>query len=290
MNGYITNNRLNLLFLLLPVTWWVSKSAFYWNNFPEYSFGYIILILTFFMFKTSNSKEEVKNSSVLSAFAIVFISLSLIGTSIIELYSYSIAETPVVGFCRNILMFVFVLSYIALIGGKNMVMISLAPMCFFMISTPIPEIISSKILINLQIGIANSVTNILCVLGYPCVNNGIMIISSLGENVSIEEGCSVVRGVQSCLMVSTFIGLQFFENHKKTLVLIVIGVLAALSANFFRTLLLSYLNISLGSNFVARFHDPAGWVVLIVTLMIVTLAAVVLKKLSTKNDYLKTTV
>jgi exosortase len=89
-----------------------------------------------------------------------------------------------------------------------------------------------------------------------------------GGVVKIDEACSGIRSLQSCIMASVALGVFFRLRLRQGILLLATGLCLALIGNFLRTFLLSmYVAIWGPANF-DRVHDPAGWIILIVATLV----------------------
>jgi exosortase/archaeosortase family protein len=100
--------------------------------------------------------------------------------------------------------------------------------------------------------------------GYEALRQGNLIAIPSGI-LGIEEACSGIRSLQSGLMVALFFGEVFRLGLIRRLLLLLIAIGAALLGNIVRSSALAIVASREGVPAVASWHDPAGILVLLLT-------------------------
>jgi exosortase len=118
---------------------------------------------------------------------------------------------------------------------------------------------------------------LLNVIGVPAQQVGSLIHLPNGT-VGVDEACSGIRSLQSTLMATAFIGHLTLRTGVLQCSLLIIGVGLAIFGNLLRSLFLSYSANANGPAAIDRFHDTAGWSILLFTAAGVAAVAAALNK------------
>jgi len=132
----------------------------------------------------------------------------------------------------------------------------------FLTAVPWPTTIEAAIVQGLMKFAAQLNAEILYWVGILAIPRGNLIELENGI-VSIDEACSGIRSLQSCLMAAVALGLLFRLSWRRLIALAALGQLFALAGNAFRSLVLTWIAAKQGLSAVEKFHDPAGWTILI---------------------------
>lgn len=137
----------------------------------------------------------------------------------------------------------------------------------FATAIPWPTAIELWVTQSLMKRIASLTADVLSFGGILALHRGNLI--ELRDGVlSVDEACSGVRSLQSCIMASVAIGQFHRVSWPRQAALVACGILLALAGNFLRTLALALLASWHGAASVGRFHDPAGLVILVVVTLV----------------------
>ena len=104
--------------------------------------------------------------------------------------------------------------------------------------------------------------------GTPALVHGGVIEVARGM-VGVDEACSGLRSLQTVIMMAFFLGELDRMRAGRRLVLLAGAVLAALVVNIARTTVLTWVFANHGPAVEEQWHDPAGMVALVVTLVLV---------------------
>lgn len=105
-------------------------------------------------------------------------------------------------------------------------------------------------------------------LGTPAMVQGNVIEVASGM-VGVDEACSGLRSLQTVVMMALFLGELDRLRAKRRIGLLLGAVLAALLVNVVRTTVLTWVFANRGPAVEERWHDPAGVVALVITLVLV---------------------
>jgi exosortase len=138
--------------------------------------------------------------------------------------------------------------------------ISLTAIFLWLLCAPIPPGTYTRLTLVLQMGVTRSVLATLHLLGVAAVRNG-NLIELANTTVGVEEACSGVRSLISCLFAGFFFSAALV---RRPLARVLIGALAAplaLAMNFLRSLILTLLAND-GVDISHTWHDATGYAIL----------------------------
>lgn len=138
--------------------------------------------------------------------------------------------------------------------------ISLTAIILWLLVSPIPDGTYARLTLGLQHGVTGSVLNTLQLLGVPARQHG-NIIELATSSVGVEEACSGIRSLISCVFAGFFFAGWLVRRPFGRLVLIVVAPLLALGMNFLRSLTLTLLANS-GTDINGFWHDATGFAIL----------------------------
>ncbi len=147
------------------------------------------------------------------------------------------------------------------LGMKKIPRVVWGAALLFLTAVPWPTTIEVAVVQGLMKFTAQVSAEILYWVGIPAAPRGNLIQLDTGI-VSVDEACSGVRSLQSCLMASVALGLLFRLPGKRTLALAAASQALALAGNVVRALTLTWIAAKQGLSAIDRFHDPAGWSIL----------------------------
>jgi exosortase len=135
---------------------------------------------------------------------------------------------------------------------------------FILVAVPWPTPVENVLVQSLMRGVAGVAVEFLNWLGIAAQQEGNLVRLSNGT-LGIDEACSGVRSFQATIMVALFLGELRRLGWGRRVGLVAAGVVLALGLNLVRAVLLALLAGKSGIAAVNRWHDPAGWVLLVVT-------------------------
>jgi len=172
------------------------------------------------------------------------------------------------------------LALISLAGGGAWLRWFSFPFAFILTTVPWPHTMETLVSNSLMRGTAGATVEILCLIGVPCVQSGNLVHIETGV-IDIDEACSGIRSLQAMVMIALFLGELFRLKLERRLLLMVIGLAMALLGNVLRTIVLSIIGFGQGMGAVDRYHDFAGFAVLVFSLSITLLKAFMLRPAKT---------
>ena len=156
-----------------------------------------------------------------------------------------------------------------------------AAILLWVLSAPIPPGTYTRLTQQLQGSVAAAVLTALHILGIAAVQNG-NVIELPHVSVGVEEACSGIRSLVSCIFASVFISAVMVRGFWRRAAIILLAAPVAIGMNFCRSLLLTLL-ANEGVDISGAWHDITGFGVLLVTAGI--LAALALLFSHSKTRY-----
>jgi exosortase len=153
--------------------------------------------------------------------------------------------------------------------------ISLTAIFLWLLVAPMPSGTYARVTLGLQHWVASSVLQTLHVLGIPARQHG-NIIELATATVGIEEACSGIRSLVSCVFAGFFFAAWLVRRPLGRAILIVAAPLLALVMNFVRSLTLTLLT-NAGTDITGFWHDATGFAVLGVTAAVLAGLAILLE-------------
>ena len=141
---------------------------------------------------------------------------------------------------------------------------------------PLPPGTYTRLTLGLQLRVSESVVRALDLLGVAAHRQGNIIELAHGT-VGIEEACSGVRSLVSCVFAAILFSAALTRRPAARLLLIVLSVPLALVMNFIRSLALTLL-VNDGVRIEGAWHDSTGYGVLLVTAAILAWLALALDR------------
>jgi exosortase len=138
-----------------------------------------------------------------------------------------------------------------------------AGVLLWLLCTPIPPGTYTRLTLGLQLWISGGVVGALHVLGIAAVRHG-NIIELAQTTVGVEEACSGVRSLISCVFAGVFFSATFVRRPWARTLLIAIAGPLAIVMNFLRSLALTLLANG-GVDISGAWHDATGFAVLGIT-------------------------
>jgi len=133
----------------------------------------------------------------------------------------------------------------------------------WLLCAPIPSGTYTRITLALQHWVTTSVLGALHLFGIAAVRHG-NIIELANSMVGIEEACSGVRSLVSCVFAGLFFSATLVRRPRARILIVALSVPLALLMNFMRSLALT-LMANDGVRIAESWHDLTGYAVLGVT-------------------------
>jgi exosortase len=144
--------------------------------------------------------------------------------------------------------------------------ISFTAIFLWLLCAPIPPGTYMRLTLGLQLWVTRSVLATLHLFGIAAIRDG-NLIELAGSTVGVEEACSGVRSLISCVFVGFFFSAALVRRPWSRVVVIALAAPLALAMNFFRSLMLALL-ANRGVDISHTWHDATGYAVLGVTALL----------------------
>jgi exosortase len=148
---------------------------------------------------------------------------------------------------------------------------ALWPLC-----APLPPGSYTRLTLALQLWVSGNVMRALDLLGIAAHRQGNIIELARGT-VGIEEACSGVRSLVSCVFAGILLSAALTRRPWARVLLVALSAPLALAMNFVRSLLLTLL-VNAGVRVEGAWHDATGYAVLFVTAAILAWLAIALDR------------
>jgi exosortase len=146
----------------------------------------------------------------------------------------------------------------------------------WLLSAPIPPGTYARLTLGLQLWVTENVLRALHLLGIAALRHG-NVIELAYTSVGIEEACSGVRSLISCIFAGLFFSATLVRRPWARMLLIGLSVPLAVLMNFIRSLTLTLMANS-GVSIAGSWHDITGFAVLGVTALLLAGLALLLEK------------
>ncbi|HEY1582034.1 MAG TPA: exosortase/archaeosortase family protein [Chthoniobacterales bacterium] len=141
------------------------------------------------------------------------------------------------------------------------------PVVFFLIATPWPVQLEQFVVQSLMRADTAITIQLLNIIGTIALQHGNVIELSTGQ-VGIDDACTGVRSLQATFMIALFLGEFYWLARGRRVLLLLAGALLAFFCNIGRTFLLCEVAATSGISAIERWHDPAGFTILVVCLFL----------------------
>ena len=153
---------------------------------------------------------------------------------------------------------------------------ALVDLALWLLCAPIPPGTYTRLTLGLQLMVTENVLRALHLLGIAAVRHG-NILELSSASVGIEEACSGVRSLISCVFAGLFFSASLVRRPWSRALLIALSAPLALAMNFLRSLTLTLLANS-GVHIAGLWHDVTGFAVLAVTAALLAGLALLLER------------
>jgi exosortase len=153
--------------------------------------------------------------------------------------------------------------------------IILTAIFLWVLVAPLPTGTYARLTFALQSQVTGGVMTVLQFLGVPARQHG-NVIELARTTVGVEEACSGVRSLISCIYAGLFFAAWQVRRPWRRLALILAAPLLALGMNFLRSLALTLL-ANAGVDITGAWHDATGFAILGVTAAILAGLAILME-------------
>jgi exosortase len=258
-----------------------------WSTDPQYSYGWVVPFLCLGLLvrrwqpfpnnRSEKSESSVQKSestsqgadihSAASVFSFQNFSSQHLAVILFALFAFlylptrlveaSTPEWRPIQWSQGVEAIGLTLCAIYLIKGKDALVRSAFPICFFFVAIPWATFMERAVIQSLTRVNSTMAIEVLGWLFVPAVQHGNLIEVSTGT-VGVNEACSGIRSFQTSLMISLFFGEFYRMSIRRRLLLIPAGFILAMVFNTIRVTILTFVAAKKGIDAIAEYHDPAG--------------------------------
>jgi exosortase len=165
----------------------------------------------------------------------------------------------------------FLLAALVGFSGENLRVVpfnwsALVAIGLWLLSAPMPLGTYTRLTLTLQLWVSENVLRALHILGVAAHRQGNIIELATGT-VGVEEACSGVRSLISCVFAGLFFSASLVRRPGRRAIVIALAAPLALAMNFIRSLTLTLL-ANAGVDIAGAWHDVTGFAVLGVTALL----------------------
>lgn len=254
-----------------------------WRHNPDLSHGFFMPLVFLALLHESRSSGSQRWLPAGAATTLGTVALLLLGVAALGAGGLFAAA---LGWSHALVNFMLVLSLVLFLGA-GLVSFSTARLVPFnwsaivalslwLLSAPLPLGTYTRLTLKLQLWVSENVLRALHVLGVAAHREG-NIIELAGGSVGVEEACSGVRSLISCVFAALFFSASLVKRPIARALVVGLAVPLALVMNFLRSLVLTLLT-NAGIDITGTWHDATGFAVLGVTSVLLGGLALLLER------------
>lgn len=262
----------------------------YWRTNPDLSHGYLMPVVFLLLLHESRRgyPRYLSNGWVARGMFAALLVVGLLALCASGLYAAALAWShPLVAFTLT-------LAGVLLLGaglfGFASDQLRLLPLnwascsavALWMLCAPIPPGSYTRLTLGLQLVVTENVLGALHLLGVAANRHG-NIIDLATTSVGVEEACSGVRSLISCVFAGIFFSATLVRGPVRRALLVLLAAPVAIAMNFVRSLTLTLL-VNSGIDISGRWHDVTGFAVLALTAAILAGVALLLGRKSATSS------
>jgi exosortase len=236
-----------------------------WSLNPQYGYGWTVPFLAAWLFY---QRWICRPAPAAPRHRGLTISLALLAAAVLlpaRVIAVANPDWRLISWTMSVVAVVISLCALHLAGGAPWSRHFAFPVLFFLVATPWPVQLEQLVVQSLMRADTAITIQILNVIGTLAVQHGNVIELTTGP-VGIDDACTGVRSLQATFMVALFLGEFYRMRLWRRVLLVVAGVAIAFVCNIGRTFLLCEVAANSGSVAIHRWHDPAGFTILIICL------------------------
>lgn len=276
--------KLNLLLLAGFFVALVALLWPHWRDNADLSHGFVTPVLFLLLLHEARRGPQryLRSSAGLRAAQSTLLALALLLVCASGLYAASLDWT------HSLVAFVLTGAFVLLLGAsllgfaaESLRVIPLnwtavVALVVWMLSAPIPPGTYLRVMLALQFTVTENVLRALHLLGIAAQRHG-NVIELATATVGVEEACSGIRSLVSCLFAGLFFSATLVRRPWARVVIVALAGPLAIGMNFIRSLTLTLLANG-GTDISGRWHDLTGLAVLGVTAASLAAIALLLER------------
>jgi len=257
----------------------------HWRTNPDLSHGFFVPILFFLLLREGmqQAKPRYLRSHWLKSVAIMgLLTIGFLAAGAGGLYSAAVGwNHSLVAFTITGGLVLMLLAALLVFSDAKLRLVPfswpvLVGIGLWLLCAPIPPGTYSRILVSLQLMVTHNVMTALHLLGIIATQKG-NVIELATTQVGIEEACSGIRSLISCVFAGFFFSASLVRQTWARCLIIGLAAPIAIVMNFLRSLALT-LMANAEIEIEGTVHDITGFAVLGITAGILSLLAILLDK------------
>lgn len=270
---------LGVLMLALTAYLWP-----HWVHNPDFSHGFFTPLLSILLFRESRRAGPLRHPRAggpLLAAVAGLLAAALAGLVAAGLFAVSLGWShSLVSFALTAAFAVALSAGLAALAAEPLRFaafnwIALVGAGLWLLSTPLPPGAYSTLSLQLQTWVTGGVLTALHVLGVAARQEGNLIVLA-GTTVGVEEACSGIRSLISCVYAGFFFSAFLVHRPWSRALLPFLAAPLAIAMNFARSLTLTLL-ANAGADIAGFWHNATGFAVLGVTAAVLFVLALLLE-------------
>ncbi|MBI2510564.1 MAG: exosortase/archaeosortase family protein [Opitutae bacterium] len=243
-----------------------------WTSNPDLSHGIfapVIFGLLLWEGARHGTSRWLPHSRLLGAAALLVTALG------VALFAAAGLLAATVGWAHALVSFVLATALVTVWSGALLILASnrvralpfnwtvLTAIGLWLLAAPLPDGTYRRVMLTLQHSVTSGVLDSLHILGIPARQLG-NVIELANTSVGVEEACSGIRSLISCLYAGFFFAAWLVRGAVRRTVLILVAPVLAIAMNFIRSLALT-LMANAGTDIAGFWHDATGYAILGIT-------------------------
>ncbi|MGH8093480.1 MAG: exosortase/archaeosortase family protein [Chthoniobacterales bacterium] len=233
-----------------------------WSINPQYGYGWTVPLLVGWLFYQRWLRRPPAASPRHSGLTI---GIAFLAAAIFLPTRFIAVANPdwrLLSWTMALVVVAITLCAIYLAGGDPWLRHFAFPVLFFLVAVPWPVQLEQLVVQSLMRADTAITIQLLNLAGTLAVQHGNVIELSTGP-VGIDDACTGVRSLQATFMIALFLGEFYRMKIGRRVLLVVAGALVAFVCNIGRTFLLCEVAANSGIAAIHRWHDPAGYTILV---------------------------
>jgi exosortase len=240
-----------------------------WRHNPDLSHGLfmpLICVLLLVESRRNGTQRHLRPGPASIAATGLLAGIALVGLAAAGLLAVSLGWSPsIVGFTLAASFTSILLAGIVALSLEPRAVLPLNWSAFcaaalWLLAAPMPPGTYSTLTLRLQSWVTGNVIHALHFLGVAALQRG-NLIELARTTVGIEEACSGIRSLISCVFAGLFLSAFLLRRPWARVLLLVAAAPLAIGMNFVRSLILTLL-VNAGVNIAGVWHDATGFAIL----------------------------
>lgn len=251
-----------LLMLWLEI---VQQLRSEWSLNPQYSYGWTVPFLVGWLFYQRWSRRPAPSPARARGLTITVTILAALLLLPARFIAVANPDWRLLSWVMALLVALISLCALSLAGGVPWLRHFSFPILFFLVAVPWPTQLEQLVIQSLMRADTAITIQLLNLFGTLAVQHGNVIELSTGP-VGIDDACTGVRSLQATFMIALFLGEFYRMSAGRRCLLLVAAAFVAFACNIGRTFLLCEVAANSGIAAIHRWHDPAGYTILLICL------------------------